>query len=127
MAQLEMFFDGACPLCVREVRLMRRLDRRRRVDFIDIALPGFVPEAYGKDFATFMGRIQARDLGSGEWLDGVEVFRRVYGAIGFAWLVPLTRLPGIRHLLEAGYTWFAANRLRLTGRPATCVTERCAR
>jgi len=126
MPELEMFFDGECPLCVREVRLMRRLDKRGRVDFIDIAATSFVADDYGKDFATFMGRIQARDLKSGEWLDGVEVFRRIYGALGFAWVMPLTRVWGVRQALEAGYSWFARNRLRLTRRPPECAAGRCA-
>jgi predicted DCC family thiol-disulfide oxidoreductase YuxK len=46
----------------------------------------------------------------------VEVFRRLYAAVGFAPLVVLTRLPGISHLLDMAYLWFAKNRLRLAGR-----------
>ncbi|MCA3300536.1 MAG: DUF393 domain-containing protein, partial [Roseomonas sp.] len=35
-AQVTVWFDGACPLCLREIALMRRLDRRGAIDFIDI-------------------------------------------------------------------------------------------
>lgn len=126
MAEIEMFFDGECPLCMREVAMLRRRDRKGRVRFTDIAAPSFDAEAHGKDQATFMGRIQARTLPDGEWLDGVEVFRRVYAAVGFRWLVPLTRVPGISHALEAGYSWFARNRLRLTRRQDEACTDRCA-
>jgi predicted DCC family thiol-disulfide oxidoreductase YuxK len=38
---IEAYFDGACPLCVREMRLLQRLDRRRLIRFVDIAAPGF--------------------------------------------------------------------------------------
>ena len=27
----EVFYDGECPLCVREIRMLRRLDRRGRI------------------------------------------------------------------------------------------------
>jgi len=50
------------------------------------------------------------------------VFRRLYTAIGFGPLVSLTRLPGVRQLLDVAYDVFAKNRLRLTGR---CVDGAC--
>jgi predicted DCC family thiol-disulfide oxidoreductase YuxK len=62
-----------------------------------------------------MREIKGR-LPDGTWITGVEVFRRLYGAVGFRWLIPFTRLPGIRQLLDVGYRVFAKNRLRLTGR-----------
>jgi predicted DCC family thiol-disulfide oxidoreductase YuxK len=70
-----------------------------------------------------MARIQARTA-DGEWLDGVEVFRQLYGAVGLEPVMGLTRLPGVSHALEAAYDVFAKNRLRLTGR-AGCDTS-CA-
>jgi predicted DCC family thiol-disulfide oxidoreductase YuxK len=126
-ARFEVFFDGECPLCVREIRLLRWLDRRGRVRFTDIAAESFDPAAVGRTFDDLMARIQGRDLEAdgtpGPWVEGVEVFRRLYAAVGFSPLVALTRLPGVRHLLDAGYRWFARNRLRLTGR---CTADSCA-
>jgi predicted DCC family thiol-disulfide oxidoreductase YuxK len=114
---VEVFFDGACPLCMREIRMLRRRDRRDRIQFTDIAAPGFDPAAYGKDLGAFMARIHGR-LPDGRWIEGVEVFRQLYAAIGFGWLVAVTRVPGLSHLLRAGYHLFAKHRLRLTGRCA---------
>ena len=118
----EVFFDGECPLCVREIRLLRRLDRRGRILFTDISAAGFDPAPLGLDQAILMARIHGR-LASGELVEGVEVFRQLYAAVGLGPLVALTRLPGLSHLLELGYRWFAKNRLRLTGR---CTSETCA-
>ena len=120
---VEVFFDGDCPLCTKEVAFVRRLDRQARVRFTDIAAPGFDALAIGRTQADLMARIQGR-LPDGTFVEGVEVFRRMYAAAGLVPLVALTRLPGISHLLDAGYRWFAKNRLRLTGRcdAATCAT-----
>jgi hypothetical protein len=69
-----------------------------------------------------MARIYGR-LPDGSFITGVEVFRELYTAVGFGVLVALSRLPGIRHALDAAYAVFAKNRLRLTGR---CADGSCA-
>lgn len=126
---LEIFYDGECPLCRREIALLRRMDRHGRLALTDIAAPGFRPPP-GVDHATLMARIHAR-RGDGPLIEGVEVFRRAYQALGLGPLVALTRLPGVRHGLDRAYDWFARNRLRLTGRgcadactPAAHPTDR---
>lgn len=120
---IEVFHDGACPLCRREIDLLRRMDRGRgAIRFTDIADPAFDPAAFGRTHDDFMARIQGR-LPDGRWVEGVEVLRRLYAAIGLGPLVTLTRLPGVSLLLEASYRVFARNRLRLTGR---CESGACA-
>lgn len=116
---VEVFFDGECPLCMREIRMLQRRDRQGRIRFTDIASPTFQPAEYGKDQASFMAKIHGR-LPDGTWLEGVEVFRRLYTAIGFGALAGVTRLPGIAQLADLAYESFAKNRLRLTGR---CVKD----
>jgi len=118
---VEVFFDGDCPLCTKEIALVRRLDRRARVRFTDIAATGFDAQAIGRTQEDLMARIQGR-LPDGSFIEGVEVFRRMYAATGLGVLVALTRIPGISHALDAGYRWFAKNRLRLTGR---CDSDTC--
>lgn len=34
---IEAYYDGHCPLCRHEVIVLRRLDRRQRIRFVDIA------------------------------------------------------------------------------------------
>ena len=119
---VEVFHDGACPLCAKEIALLRWLDRRGRIRFTDVAAEDFAPADYGKSMAEFMDHIQGR-LPDGSFVTGVEVFRRLYGAVGLRWLMPLTSLPGVRHLLDWGYDRFAKNRLKWTGR---CDAGVCA-
>ncbi len=97
------------------------MDRRERIRFTDIAEAGFVSESYGKTIQDFMDEIQGR-LPNGTWITGVEVFRRLYAAVGFGPLVWFTRLPLMSHGLEAGYRVFAKNRLKWTGR---CRDDAC--
>jgi predicted DCC family thiol-disulfide oxidoreductase YuxK len=42
MKTLQVWFDGGCPLCLREIALMRRLDWRGVIEFIDVAPPDSV-------------------------------------------------------------------------------------
>lgn len=126
--EIEVFFDGDCPLCLREIGLLRRLDRRGRIRFTDIAAPTFSPGDLGHDMAWFMDEIRGR-LPDGSPVSGVEVFRRLYAAVGLGPVVALTRLPGIAQGLEVAYRLFARNRLRLTGRcpPSGCALPAGAR
>jgi len=125
--EITVLFDGECPLCAREVALLRRLDRERgRIGFADIAAPGFDAARYGRSHAELMARIHAV-VADGRLVEGVEVFRRAYAAVGLGWALAWTDWPGLRSLADAGYRWFARNRLRLTGRsPHACESGRCA-
>lgn len=120
--EVEVFFDGDCPLCVREIDLLRRLDRQtQRIRFTDIQAADFSPESVGLTFPELMRRIHGR-LPTGELIEGTEVFRRLYAAVGFRRAVAVSRWPGVAQALDLGYTLFAKNRLRFTGR---CTDEIC--
>ncbi|MBK6693398.1 MAG: DUF393 domain-containing protein [Myxococcales bacterium] len=120
-AEVEVFYDGDCPLCMREIRMLKRRDARRAIRFTDIAAPDFDALVYGLTQADFMARIRGRDA-EGRWLEGVDVFRHLYRAVGFRRLVALSEWPGVATLAEIAYEAFAKNRLRLTGR---CEADAC--
>jgi len=124
-SEVRVLYDGDCPLCTREIALLRRLDRGRgRIEFEDIARPEFDAARYGLDQDTAMARIHAL-LPDGRVVEGVEVFRRAYAAVGLGWLVAPTRWPLLRPLADAAYRVFARNRLRWTGRDGECADGRC--
>ena len=118
---IEVFYDGQCSVCIREVRLLRRRDRHWRIRFVDIAADGFDQSSVGVAWEALTERIHAR-LPDGTMFEGVEVFRRVYEVLGYGRLVTLTRLPGVTQMLDLGYRWFAKNRYRFTGR---CADRGC--
>ena len=99
--QVEAFYDGDCPLCTKEVALLRGLDRHGRIRFTDFTAPGFDAAAVGLTHDELMARMHGR-LPDGALIEGVEVFRRLYAAVGFGPVVALTRLPGLAQACEAG-------------------------
>ncbi len=123
--EIEVFYDGGCPLCLREISMLRRWDQQGRILFTDIDASTFQAEKVGKSYEELMAKMHAR-LPDGTWLQEVEVFRRLYEAVGFRRLTALSRLPVLSQLLDIGYWLFAKNRLRLTGRCSShdCSTKR---
>ena len=124
---IKVLYDGECPLCAGEIAFLRRRDRRALIAFEDIAEPGFDATRYGLDQAAVMSRIHGV-LPDGAVIEGVEVFRRLYTAVGLGWLVAPTRWPLLRGLFDRAYRVFARNRLRWTGRAdSACTSETCER
>jgi predicted DCC family thiol-disulfide oxidoreductase YuxK len=120
-----MLYDGACPVCSREVQyLKRRAERRQaRVAFEDIHAPHFDPRRYGVSLRQLHRRIHAV-LPDGTLIRDLEVFRRVYGELGLGWALAWTRLPLVRHFANLGYGIFS--RLRpLLQRSKPCHSKGC--
>ena len=115
-SELTLLFDGACPLCVREVHFLQRRDRQGRMAFVDIDAHDYDPDAHaGISYRVAMGRIHAI-AGSGEVLRDVAVFREAYRLIGLGWLYAPTRWPMIGAVVDWVYRIWADRRLQITGR-----------
>jgi predicted DCC family thiol-disulfide oxidoreductase YuxK len=107
-----MLVDGMCPVCMHEVRLLRRLDRGRgRLAFVDIAAPEFDASAFGRTQDEVMGEIHGVGP-DGSLITGMEVFRRAYRAVGWGWLWAPTGWRVFRPIFDALYRVFARNRVR---------------
>ncbi len=128
--QIELLYDGECPLCVREVNFLKKRDAGRGlVAFVDIADDRYSPEAHGGiDYETAMGRIHAV-LPDGTTVKNVEVFRRIYEILGMGWIYAVTKLPVVGAIANWLYEIWADWRLALTGRPdlATIASDRTQR
>ena len=76
MSMLEVWFDGDCPLCRREIAVMRRLDWRGAIVFTDVA------DGQGScplDRAELLARFHARE--DGVILSGAAAFAAMWRAI----------------------------------------------
>ena len=108
---LVVWHDGGCPLCTREIALMRRLDRAGRIRFVDAADPAAVCPV---DRAALLARFHARE--DGVMLSGAAAFAAMWRAIPL--LRPLglvARWRPVERVLEIAYRAFLRVRPRLQG------------
>ena len=96
---LTIFYDQSCPLCTREVALLREFDANGSLRFVDCSPAEFVG-LEGHSRAAMMQFIHARDA-AGRWLVGAPVFAAAYGVCdlrlfaklwGARWLQPMWRV-----------------------------------
>jgi predicted DCC family thiol-disulfide oxidoreductase YuxK len=107
-----VWFDGGCPLCRREIALIRRLDWRERIAFVDVAAPG---SACPIDRAALLARFHAGE--NGVMLSGAAAFAAMWRAVPLLWpLGQIARLPLVLLLLERAYLAFLRIRPRLQAR-----------
>ncbi len=109
METVTVWHDGACPLCRREIAMMRRLDRRGAIRFVDAASGD---AACPLDRAVLLARFHAEE--NGRMLTGAAAFAAMWRAIPL--LRPLgllARNPIVLRVLERAYGGFLALRPRL--------------
>jgi len=118
---INLLYDGDCHVCMKQVEfLTKRMDENPEyaglVRLTNLADPAYDPtESGGVAFEDGMRHIHAvtRD---GEVVMGMDVFRRVYAAIGMEWVYALTKLPFMGAAFDRLYDVWAEHRLLLTGR-----------
>ena len=101
--QVTVYYDSACPLCLREIALMRHLDKRGRIAFVDV-----FDEASSCPLErdALLARFHARDE-AGRLVSGAAAFAAMWRQI--PWLRPLGLLARYRPmswLLERLYRLF---------------------
>lgn len=104
MTHLIVWYDGACPLCRREIALMRRLDRRAAIQFVDVDDAGS-SDACPTDRNALLARFHASE--DGRLMSGAAAFAAMWRAIPI--LRPLglaARSPFVLAMLEGGYRIF---------------------
>ena len=113
---LTLLYDGACPLCLREVKFLKRRDLHGKLSFVDIDRLAYDPaEWQGISYRDAMARIHAIRA-DGEILKDVAVFREAYRCVGLGWIYAPTEWPFIGLLIDRIYALWASQRLRITGR-----------
>ena len=108
-SEFEVFYDGKCPLCRREIEMIRRKDKHSRLRLTDIAAEEFEPTDV--PLQELMEVIHGRNPDE-SYVKGIEVFRQIYSRIGFEFLVKLSKLPLVGKLLDWAYHLFAKVRYR---------------
>ncbi|XP_066344817.1 uncharacterized protein At5g50100, chloroplastic-like isoform X4 [Miscanthus floridulus] len=90
--RIKMLYDGDCPLCMREVNMLRERNKSYgTIKFVDISSKDYSPDDnQGLDYETVMGRIHAI-LSDGTVVTDVEAFRKLYEEVGLGWVYAVTK------------------------------------
>jgi predicted DCC family thiol-disulfide oxidoreductase YuxK len=101
---LTVMFDGACPLCRREVELYRSLKPLETVAWMDVSEASAMLSP--QDQARYMARFHVRQK-DGRLLSGAAAFVALWLLMpGWRWLGKIGSLPGVTPLLELLYRGF---------------------
>jgi demethoxyubiquinone hydroxylase (CLK1/Coq7/Cat5 family) len=105
---LTVLYDGACPLCRREIavyRGLRPIDPRQSLGWTDVsAADAALPN--GGDRARYLARFHVQRA-DGQVLSGAAAFVALWRTLpGWRRLARVADLPGVTPLLELGYRGF---------------------
>jgi predicted DCC family thiol-disulfide oxidoreductase YuxK len=102
---LTVLYDGACPLCRREIGMYCKLQSKAPVCFTDIS-EAASPLPPGTTREQLLARFHVRDR-SGQLLSGAQAFLALWAALpGWRWLARVGRLPGMAWVMERLYRLF---------------------
>lgn len=112
---LTVWYDGACPLCQREISIYRQARPWRKgqtLCFVDVNDPhAKLPK--GVTRPSLLARFHVQD-GSGQLHSGALAFVALWSALpGWRWLAAAARLPGATWALERLYRLFLRVRPRI--------------
>lgn len=109
---LTVLYDGACPLCRREIGLYQGMRPHEPLCFADVSDTGqALPPGTTRD--QLMARFHVRRP-DGQLLSGAQAFVALWATLpGWRWLALAARLPGALWVMERGYRGFLRVRPRL--------------
>jgi predicted DCC family thiol-disulfide oxidoreductase YuxK len=122
-----VFYDGACPLCRREIRHYRAIDRAGAVEWLDLHGSGERLRAAGLTHHEAMARLHVIDPEAG-LVSGVAAFVAIWRQLpGYRHLASLVSFSGLVRPLDWAYSRFARWRLRRRCADGACQTPSTTR
>lgn len=116
-----VFYDGACPLCSREIKHYQRLRGAERIKWIDASKDSESLDQVGLSKDRAMARFHVLDT-DGQWKTGAYGFAEMWSHLpAYRWLGVGTQKLGLLPLMDMAYERFARWRLR-----KTCTNDNCA-
>jgi len=105
---LTVYYDGACPLCRREIGVYRGQQAPQgegEVAYVDVS-DGTKPLPEGATRSQLLSRFHVRRE-DGEWLSGASAFLALWASLpGWRYLALAGKMPGMPWLMERAYRWF---------------------
>ena len=117
-----MLYDGDCPLCMREVNMLKKRDKtQNKICFVDIASKDYSPASNAgisyeevsrvllamlqTDHESEFDLILSQAMGSihgvlpgGKVITNVDVFRKLYEVVGLGWVYSITKFGPINKI-----------------------------
>ena len=125
---LTLFYDGYCPLCVKEMTALATKDKQQKLDLEDVHQEGFAqrfPEINTEAALTMLHGYLYQNNDK-RLVTGLDVTYHAWRLVGRGWMIAPLRWSAVKWLADQLYLWFARNRFTLskllTGR-SRC--ERC--
>ena len=101
-----VYFDGACPVCRREIAHYRRQRGSEAIAWVDASSCDEAELGPGLDRSVVLGRFHVRNA-DGTLTSGAAAFVAIWRRLpAFAWLAALASSRPVLALLEAGYSIF---------------------
>ncbi|MBF9000284.1 MULTISPECIES: thiol-disulfide oxidoreductase DCC family protein [Vibrio] len=126
MVKLTLFFDGTCPLCVKEMTALTQHDSKKQIKIVDIYSDEFVQYPM-IDAEKANNILHALDNNQQLYL-GLDATYQAWKLAGKGWLYAPLRWPIIKPIADIGYLLFARNRYKfsywLTGK-SRCSNNQC--
>jgi predicted DCC family thiol-disulfide oxidoreductase YuxK len=102
---LTVLYDGACPLCRREIGIYRGLQSSTPLCFADVS-DAAQPLPQGSTQGQLLARFHVLDA-EGRLLSGAQAFLALWAVLpGWRWLARVGRLPGAAWTMERVYRLF---------------------
>lgn len=124
---ITIFYDGACGICSREMRVFRKRNPEQAFRFLDISAPTFDPLPYRRPLEAFFRQLHVRDS-AGRFYIGISALTAIWRAFPrhsfFRALAFVVSLPGFFQLAGLGYALFAKYRYRFSGNHRACPVIR---
>jgi len=109
---LVVLYDADCGICTHSARLLRMLDRGRRLDLVPLESGTGLSDA--PPLAVLRDALHVRDA-SGRWTSGGAALVRIGRELPVLRPAALVAgLPGVRHMVEPTYRLVARNRHRIS-------------
>ena len=108
-----IFYDGHCPLCQKEIKLLQKHNHQAQLAFVDIMQDDFAQQYPHLDWQALHDRIHGMQ-DDGTMLIGLDATHKAWSLVGKGWVYAPLRWPVVRIFADWFYVFFAKHRHRIS-------------
>lgn len=116
----QVYYDGLCIVCSKEIDHYRRLKGAENLEFVDIKATDFDPRPHGLDPKKIDKVMHVKDA-QGIIHEGLDAFKAIWSQLPrYRFLLKIADNPLVRPLLNVGYVGFTKIRPFLPRKKIDC-------